>query len=257
VTRGYPVLFVSALLTSFISPLGAALAGGTIALLLASLAWRRAACWLAALSLLWLLVWSLPPISNWITTVVEGPYQPASEQAIGQLPKAQAIVLLGGGIAPGTVRRPQPDLNDAADRVWHAARLFHAGRAPLILVSGGHDPEASRYSEAQAMRMLLIDLGVPPAAILLEEISRNTRQNASESAKILRNQGVDQILLVTSASHMARALAHFEGAGLRATPAPTDHPSIDFSGARRFLPNSGALDQSTRALKEWVGQRVW
>ena len=166
-------------------------------------------------------------------------------------------MVLGGGIAPGSSRRPQPDLNDAADRVWHAARLFHAARAPFILVSGGHDPEASRYSEAQAMRMLLIDLGVPPAAILLEEISRNTRQNASESSKILRDRGINQILLVTSASHMARALTHFEPTGLQVTPAQTDHPSIDFSGARRFLPSTGALDQSARALKEWVGQRVW
>jgi len=251
------MLLVSALLTSLISPLGTALAAGLLALLLARLAWMRAAAWLGALALAWLSIWSLPPVSNWVTTVVEGPYGPATERAIGQLAEAQAIVVLGGGIAPGTARRPQPDLNEAADRVWHAARLFHAGRAPLILVSGGHDPEASRYSEAQAMRMLLIDLGVPPAAILLEEISRNTRQNASESARLLRDRGIHRILLVTSASHMARALTHFEGVGLRATPAPTDHTSIDFSDARRFLPSSDALDQSTRALKEWVGQRVW
>jgi uncharacterized SAM-binding protein YcdF (DUF218 family) len=251
------VLLLSALLGALISPLGTSLVTGVIALLLAGLASRRAAWWTGALALSWLLIWSLPPVSNWITVVAEGPHRPGSEQTIAQLPRAQAIVLLGGGISPGTSRRSQPDLNDAGDRIWFGAQLFHAERAPLILASGGHDPQASLYSEARAMQKLLTDLGVPPSAILLEETSRNTRQNASESARILRERGINQILLVTSASHMERAVTHFRAAGLRVTPAPTDHPNIDLAGVRRFLPSSNALDQSTRALKEWVGQRVW
>jgi uncharacterized SAM-binding protein YcdF (DUF218 family) len=251
------VLLVSALLTALISPLGASIAAGTVALLLAMLGGRRIAWWLASLALAWLVIWSLPPVSNWITTVAEGPYQPVEERAIGQLPQTQAIVLLGGGVSPGTGRRPQPDLAEASDRIWHAARLFHAGRAPFILASGGHDPQANQYSEARAMRMLLVDLGVPPSAILLEEKSRNTRQNASESARMLRERGMSRILLVTSASHMERARTHFAAEGLRVTPAPADHPSIDFSDVRRWIPSSSALDQSARALKEWVGQRVW
>ncbi len=251
------MLLLSALLGALISPLGTSLVTGVIALLLAGLASRRAAWWTGALALSWLLIWSLPPVSNWITVVAEGPHRPGSEQTIAQLPRAQAIVLLGGGISPGTSRRSQPDLNDAGDRIWFGAQLFHAERAPLILASGGHDPQASLYSEARAMQKLLTDLGVPPSAILLEETSRNTRQNASESARILRERGINQILLVTSASHMERAVTHFRAAGLRVTPAPTDHPNIDLAGVRRFLPSSNALDQSTRALKEWVGQRVW
>ncbi len=252
------MLFLSALLGTLISPLGASLVAGVIALSLAGLARRRAACWIGAFALSWLLIWSLPPVSNWITVVAEGPHRPGTAQMTGQqFPRAQAIVLLGGGISPGTSRRSQPDLNDAGDRIWFGAQLFHAGRAPLILASGGHDPQASLYSEARAMQMLLTDLGVPTSAILLEETSRNTRQNASESARILRERGIDQILLVTSASHMERAVTHFRAAGLRVTPAPTDHPNIDVVGVRRFLPSSNALDQSTRALKEWVGQRVW
>jgi uncharacterized SAM-binding protein YcdF (DUF218 family) len=250
-------MFVSAALTLLISPLGAALIGGLLALVLAALGWRRSACLLGLLAFAWLTFWSLPPVSNWITAVAEGPFRTLSDRALDQTPRAQAIVLLGGGIEPATVERPRPDLGEASDRVWHAARLFHAGRAPLILASGGHDPAASWTPEAEAMRLLLIDLGVPPSAILMEGKSRNTRQNASESAKILKNKDIKQILLVTSASHMGRAVTHFQSEGLVVIPAPTDQPRIDFVDARRWLPNALALSHSARALKEWVGQRVW
>lgn len=107
------------------------------------------------------------------------------------------------------------------------------------------------------MRRLLLDLGVPAEAILLEESSRNTRQNASESAALLKARGIRRILLVTSATHMDRALGHFREAGLEVTPAPADFQNMGIVDARRWLPNADALAQSARSLKEWVGQRVW
>ncbi len=78
-----------------------------------------------------------------------------------------------------------PDMGSAADRVWLAARLYKAGKAPLVLVSGGGDRAVYATSEAQAMRELLLDMGVPDAALVLEEDSRNTRENAVFSARVL------------------------------------------------------------------------
>ena len=163
-------MILSAFLTLLISPLGTALAAGLAGLLLALFGRRRLACTAGVFAIGWIACWSLPPVADWITAVASGPYRAAAGQdlaSVRQLPRAEAIVLLGGGIAPANAARALPDLNEASDRVWQAARLFQAGRAPLILASGGHDPQASRYSEAQAMRLLLLDLGVPAEAILL------------------------------------------------------------------------------------------
>src|SRR5690606_3989740 len=109
----------------------------------------------------------------------------------------------------------------SADRVWHAARLYHAGKAQRLLLSGG-TVRTGDGSEAEAMRRLLLDLGVPDEALGLEDASVNTSSNAARTAELLRAAGIDHILLVTSALHMPRARAAFERTGLTVFPAPTD-----------------------------------
>ena len=101
-------------------------------------------------------------------------------------------------------------------------------------------------------------LGVPANALLFEEQSRNTRENATMSATLLKAQGVTDILLVTSALHMGRAVMHFEAAGLKVHPASTDHEvGASTEDPLRFVPSAGALDGSARAIKEWVAQWWW
>jgi len=246
--------------TALLSPLGTALALMVLAAGLGWSAagrrrWTRAAWTLGAAAWLWLGVWSLPVASHALRRAVEAPYPPVPVQA---LEKAQAIVVLGGGIRPAEVAGQPPDLGQAADRMWHAARLFHAGKAPLVVLSGGHSPQDSAESEAQAMQRFMVDLGVPAAAMRLEERSRNTRQNAQFTAEMLRAQGVQHVLLVTSALHMRRARALFEAQGLTVTPAATDHEArTRFSApAETWLPNTDALDGSARAMKELVGAWV-
>jgi uncharacterized SAM-binding protein YcdF (DUF218 family) len=147
----------------------------------------------------------------------------------------------------------------AADRVWHTARIYHAGRAPRVVASGGNQPWLGGVcSEASAMRDFLVDLGVPAEAVWLEERSRNTRENAVHTAKILEAQGIGPMPLVTSALHMPRALATFRAAGINAIPAPTDfevevRPRVFLD----WLPDAEALAASTRALKEYPGLWVY
>ena len=239
------------LLIALISPLCTALALGALALLLANRQHKRISCLLGLLALLWLGAWSLPVASHYLRGWLEAPY-PAVAPA--KLPQAQVIVVLGGGIRPPEHGQTLPDLNSAADRVWHAARLFHAGKAPLLVLSGGSNPAVSASSEALAMRGLLTDMGVPDTALLLEEHSRNTRQNAQFTADLLRQRGVSRILLVTSALHMRRALSLFEAQGLTVIPGATDHEARHHFSAVDWLPDAGALDGSARAIKELVGR---
>ena len=246
---------LSKLVIWLLSPLGMSLCLSGLALLLA---WRqrcRSSMALGALAFFWLWAWSMPVLSHWLGSVVENQYPQAP---IASYEPAQAIVVLGGGIAPPSGKSAEVDLNAAADRVWFAARLFHAGKAPLVLVSGGSDPERDAYSEAHASAVFLADLGVPAQAIVLEEASRNTRQNAAFSAALLKARGINHILLVTSALHMLRAMALFAAQGLQATPAPTDFEALQLPppGVLAWLPDALALDLSGRAMKEIVGKWV-
>ena len=171
--------------TWLLSPLGTAFCLIGLALLLA---WRqrlRSSRALGALALFWLWAWSMPVLSYWLARQIENeiPQVPISSVA-----QAQAIVVLGGALSTPMIGNTEIDLGAAADRIWYAARLFHAGKAPIVLLSGGGGGDLDRqaFSDARAMAVFLQDLGVPAAAFLLEERSRNTRQNAAFSAALGR-----------------------------------------------------------------------
>lgn len=242
---------ISKLVAAAISPLGTALCLGALALWLAARQHRRWAMGLGLVALLWLAAWSTPTLSLWARAQVESAYPPVP---VAQLPLAQAIVVLGGALRPAWGQRTLPDMGPSADRVWHAARLFHAGKAPWVLLSGG-GPDGGP-SEAEAMRSLLADLGVPAGVLLVEGQSRDTRQNAALSAALLRQRGLGKVLLVTSALHMPRARALFEAQGLVVVPAAIDHEALDAPPMWPWLPDTGSLDGSGRAFKEWVGRWV-
>jgi uncharacterized SAM-binding protein YcdF (DUF218 family) len=237
-----------------ISPLGLALLLGLLALLLF---WRRhdrAATTSAVAALAWLWLWSTPAASLGLRSRIESRYP---DVPVASLPMADAIVVLGGSVTPPESPGQLVDLAGGADRVWHAGRLYKAGKAPLILLSGGSDPDYSVMSEAEAMQVFLRDLGVPDEAMLLETESGNTQQSAENTARLLQARGIHRVLLVTSALHMERALHEFEGQGLEVTPAVTDveggqPPPIPW----RYLPDADSLSASARALKELVGQWV-
>ncbi len=107
------------------------------------------------------------------------------------------------------------------------------------------------------MRAFLRDLGVPETAIVIEDRSTDTQANAAYSAQWLRSQGIDRVILVTSALHMARARMQFERTGLHVEPAPAD---IRVTGEPQdytaYLPSASALDASGQVFKELVGRAV-
>lgn len=248
--------FLRGAVAALVSPLGTALVLWAVALLCLMLGrprggWRRLGVLAGAAGWLWLAVWSTPVASHALRARLE---LHAGPRAVQDVPAAAVAVVLGGGMGGARSRaRPYPDMLEAADRLWHAARLYRAGKAPLLLLSGG-TTRADEGPEAVAMQALLRDLGVPESALLLESRSTTTGENARFSAPMLRERGVDTVLLVTSALHMRRARAEFERAGLKVLPAPTDFESLGRQTVPRdWLPQTEALDGSARAFKEWVG----
>jgi uncharacterized SAM-binding protein YcdF (DUF218 family) len=165
---------------------------------------------------------------------------------------AQAIVILGGGLRRNAPEYGRPTLNRLTlERVRYGAKLARAMRLP-ILVSGG--VAGSNYPDAIAMaESLKEDFGIKP--LWLEDRSENTEQNALYSAAILKEAGIDHIVLVTHAAHMRRALAYFKASGLHVTPAPTAFlsPNTVSGNTLSWLPSASAAYAGWYAAHEWTG----
>jgi uncharacterized SAM-binding protein YcdF (DUF218 family) len=182
------------------------------------------------------------------------PVQPADA------PTADAIVLLGGAISPPHPPLHWMDLSESVDRLVHASRLYRAGKAPLIFVSGGGGPAPDAPQKpADAMADLLVEWGIPREALVLERQSRTTYENALNTKALLEERGLHRVLLVTSAQHMWRSLAVFRSLDVDAIPAGSDYGSnrIDYGGALTWLPDASALRATTSALKEYMGIAVY
>jgi uncharacterized SAM-binding protein YcdF (DUF218 family) len=252
------MLYLAKFLTQLAYPLSLCLLLVPLGLLLRRGRWRRMGATLITFGLGWLLLWSLPLPSFWLRASLERKNPP---RALADFPPTAAIIVLGGGIEPPRSGwRDYPDLSSAADRVWFAARLYHAGRAPLVVLSGGTlDQSLTATSEASAMATFIEDLGVPASALLLEDQSRTTSENAINTIALLHERGINEALLVTSAMHMPRALGVFRKLGLNVIAAPTDFEAVPPVGPwfLRWMPDSDALDGSSRALKEYAGYWVY
>ena len=182
------------------------------------------------------------------------------------IPTADVILVLGGGTRHLSPPRMEHEINEAGDRLLYAARLYHQGVAPTILVSGGHakwvGPETG--SESSAMKDILTLAGVPTEAIILETLSSNTYENAVNSIEILDQLEMNKVILVTSAMHMPRAMGIFTKLKLDVIPAPTDFQVTDEDIAYAFstdiriqiinqLPTAYNLEWLSRAMKEYIG----
>lgn len=210
----------------------------------------------AAIVILW--AFSTHAVSQWLLRGLENQ---VPGYTVETAPMEPAIIVLGGFLhTPGGVRR-RGEFMEASDRLLQGFRLYRAGKAPLILISGGEVPMFGKgmQTESEAARSILVEWGVPEAAILVETRSKNTEENARFSREVLGARGIQRALLVTSASHMPRAVRAFRKAGLEVSPSPTDYltgwpePDLPF----RFLPGPEALLNSANALKEYVGLFIY
>jgi len=240
-------------LSLLVYPLSMSLLLCLLALVFFRLRWNRGSHYTLLLATAWLYLCSTALFADFLMNSLERGYRP---RAISVIAPAEAIVLLGGAMRGDTHMGTLPDLNEQADRLLYAVALYKAGKAPLLLLTGGA-PEGVR-PEAVQMRDLLTIMGVPADRMVLEVQSRDTHDNAVYSAQILRERGIDRILLVTSAFHMRRAVALFEAQGIEVVPAPTDYQQVvGADPLPGWLPLVSNLSRSTHALHEMVGYQVY
>lgn len=248
------ILYLSKILPLFVYPVSLTLLLAGFAGLCWACRWRRLAGASGGLAVLVLGVSATPAVGEFLYGALERQHPPV---ALAATPRADAIIVLGGAVGQPLPPRLAPDPNAAADRVLHAARLYHAGKAPRLLIAGGHLPWGRVVRpEAELIADLLVEWGVPRAALLLDPHSANTANAANARAPMIQHE-LRTALLVTSAGHLPRALALFRAAGIDAFPSATDLRAVGAQQGTIFnwLPDVGALELTTLALKEWLGMR--
>ncbi|WP_159016110.1 YdcF family protein [Cognatiluteimonas profundi] len=220
-----------------------------LALVVLLLRQRKLAVAFGAMALGWSLLWSVPAFSDWLRQSLERRHPVVAEAT---LPRADAIVVLGGGSYEWTAR-PDVGPDDLVhSRLAAGARAWLGGRAPIIILSGGRGRPG--HTEADLMAQAIGRLGIPASALLLEQHSRNTRDNAVFTAQLARQHGVHRVLLVTSSLHMPRASLLFRDAGVEVVPVSVPEPEFaPMDWEQRWLPTRSALWRSGRALKEYAG----
>ncbi len=206
----------------------------------------RIAAW-AAWGALWL--FSMPIVSNRLTVWTETLGPELGQVLAGRDASKTALVVLAGGLRSTATTLPPRERIDPSTtaRVLAAARLWKEHRFGLVILSGGP------IEEAEGMRDLATTLGIPEAALALETQSTNTRENARYSVAILRERGLDTAVVVTSATHLRRAVKDFDRAGMKVIPAAADLVGPGRLTIDGLLPSSHALAQSHVCLHEILG----
>ncbi|NOU95702.1 YdcF family protein [Paenibacillus sp. LMG 31456] len=169
--------------------------------------------------------------------------------------QGDVIVLLTGGAVGNT-----PDVDGSGNltgytmnRLVTAYKLHKSTNLPII-ISGGQVYEDSG-NEGQICKRNLLALGVAESSILLDDRSRNTKENAINTVEILKQKNFTKPILVTSAFHIPRSVENFKQLGASTTPYPADFlvPQPYSASLSSLLPSSDGLQKSSLAAKEYLG----
>jgi uncharacterized SAM-binding protein YcdF (DUF218 family) len=203
-----------------------------------------------------LYLFSVEPVANFLLRSAEAPARGAPPPALDASAPYDAVIVLGGLVDERA--SPGPDYTDAIDRLLAGYDLLRTGRARYALLSGGRGRDEPAEAESLLLARQLEGWGVSADRLVVEDRSRNTRENAVEAARIVQERGWTRLLLVTSAFHMKRAAGCFRAVGLRFEVLPVDFRGYDparFSGS--WLPRADRLADSTFVLREYLGRVVY
>jgi len=226
--------------------------------LLASFRWRLYGNLVVAFCLALMYFLSIPLTSKQLIAGLETTYPPINPENYGiEGRKPIAIVVLGGGRYDNAPEYAASSVNaQTLARLKFGARLHKATRLPLLVSGGGGNDDVT--PEAVLMQETLrTDFGV--AARWVEDESANTMENALRTSEILLRENINQIYLVTHASHMPRAVWAFTQTGMLVTPAPVQFTTLNAHPDLRLLeyfPSAKGLEYTNIAAREMLGL-IW
>ena len=270
------MFFFTKLAGALLKPLSLIIAAILLGLVLAAFTrWRRSGFALITLATLALGLLSWWPFANSLMAPLESHYPPFAMQLPAETGSqngggvSAVIVLGGGGIDEPTIPITSQLSSTGLQRLIEGIRLWREHPEALLVTSGA----LSRgRSQAEIAADLAEELGVPRAKIRMLTEARNTSEEAAAYAQLMRSESVAETtsaaatatarsprpILVTSASHLPRAMAAFQSAGIDPLPAPTAYRALPrhFDLPTDFAPSADDLRTTEAAWHEYLG-RLW
>lgn len=217
-----------------------------------SLSRRKLGSAMVAAGIILLYLLSLGPVADLLLRPLESYAKPLDKLPVA----ADAVVVPGGGSVDlawlGAAPVPNAETYTRLVKGIEIARALHI---PLVLTGGNGEPFATRLNDADVMASAACAMGVSKQQMIVENVSRNTRENSYAVRRIVTG---NRIVLAASAYYMRRAVAMFTRRGFTVIPAPTyQNVQNRKFGIFMLIPGSGALERSSRALAEWMGMAWW
>lgn len=245
------MFFVASKLFWFVAaPTNLLLICAGIGIVLLMLGYFRTGRALACAGLIGLVILAATPLPR----ILARPLEDRFAQVRDETSPIHGIIVLGGAI--GNVRGTV-ELNKAAERLTESARLALLHPQAKLVFSGGSLNLISNVSwtEAGEAGRFYRGLGIDPSRLILEDQSRNTRENAVLTARQVAPKPGERWLLVTSAYHMPRSIGLFRKAGLNLEAFPVDYSTSgridDFLRPHSLL--SRNLVIADDIIKEYIG----
>ena len=199
------------------------------------------------LSIVWLFIFSYPPVANTLLYGVES-HNPTLHKAPQDI---KYIYVLGGGHhTDENLPITSQIINTSVVRLNEGIRLYHQLHEKAKIIVSGYTGLYDPTEHAVMQKKLAISLGVNEKNIILHLGTKDTQEEAKAGKKLLAHE---PFILVTSASHMTRALYFFTDEGLHPIPAPTNHLSnVKYPNYTKFF-SSKALMKSRIVFHEYLG----
>lgn len=215
--------------------------------------WQRTGKTLSILGVVLLLAFSYSPIPDTLLRPLE--YRYSTIREIGDLDGVEWVVVLGGGHISDARLPANTQLSRATlTRLVEGIRIHRLLPNSRLLLSGGSF--FGKISNAEVMAEAALGLGVDKSHIVLESLSKDTKDEAMLVGKMVVGE---RFVLVTSAAHMHRSMALFEKLGMKPIPAPTDYLAKKDDGSftpGMFFPSANHLQKAESAFHEYLGM-VW
>lgn len=242
---------------SLLMPLPLLLIIGFIGLLLLWVTrWQRCGKALTTLSLVFIALLGLQPISDSLLAPIEDKFDKRYELITENSPQnIQYIVVLGGGFTYNPDWSPSSNLlNNSLPRVTEGVRLYLKHPGSKLIFTGGK--ASSTISSAEVAAQVAQSLGVPVQDTLPLTKPKDTQEEAYEVEKIV---GKAPFLLVTSANHLPRAITMFTERGMQPFPAPANQLVItsEINPWEKYIPSAYYFSHSERAWYEFLGTIWW
>ena len=165
-----------------------------------------------------------------------------------------AVVVLSGGTVQYNPVESVYAWEPTAHRILEGIRLFKSSHSKFLILAGATpDYTGPLLLEAESMKKLAIEWGVPEESIVLEPKAQNTGEHPVELRPIFFEKNISSFYLVTSAFHMMRATKVFEKAGYHPVPYPVGKI---YSRTGSWFDTQYYWIQDA-AIKEWVGLIVY